>query len=47
MIISNFFSDSVTYDLLLSPMSIIIGITYGILWGFVVKYVPERSDVST
>lgn len=40
------FSDSVTYDLLLSPVSIAAGILYGLIWGFIVKYVPERSDVS-
>jgi len=40
------FSDSVTYDLLLSPVSIVAGILYGLIWGFIVKYVPERSDVS-
>jgi len=39
-------SDSVTYNLLLSPMSIAAGILYGIIWGFIVKYVPERTDVS-
>lgn len=41
-----YFSDSVTYDLLLSPVSIAAGILYGLIWGFIVKYVPERSDVS-
>lgn len=41
-----YFSDSFTYDLLLSPMSIAAGIAYGLVWGFIVKYVPERSDVS-
>jgi len=39
-------SDSVTYDLLLSPVSIAAGILYGLVWGFIVKYVPERTDVS-
>ncbi|XP_025196297.1 sodium/hydrogen exchanger 9B1 isoform X1 [Melanaphis sacchari] len=39
-----FGSNSVTYDLLLSPVSIAAGILYGLVWGFIVKYVPERSD---
>jgi len=39
-------TDPVTYDLLLSPLSIAVGILYGIVWGFIVKYVPERTDVS-
>lgn len=39
-------SDSITYDLLLSPVSIAVGILYGLVWGFIVKYVPERTDVS-
>lgn len=41
-----YFSDSFTHDLLLSPISIAAGIAYGFVWGFIVKYVPERSDVS-
>jgi len=39
-------SDSVSYDLMLSPISIAVGILYGVVWGFVVKYIPERTDVS-
>uniref|UniRef100_A0A2S2NJL7 Sodium/hydrogen exchanger 9B1 n=2 Tax=Schizaphis graminum TaxID=13262 RepID=A0A2S2NJL7_SCHGA len=39
-----FGSNSVTYDLLLSPVSIAAGILYGLVWGFIVKYVPERTD---
>jgi len=39
-------SDSVTYNLLLSPISIAAGMLYGLVWGFIVKYVPERTDVS-
>jgi len=39
-------TDPVTYDLLLSPISIAAGILYGLVWGFIVKYVPERTDVS-
>jgi len=27
-------------------LSIAVGILYGIVWGFIVKYVPERTDVS-
>ncbi|XP_050529093.1 sodium/hydrogen exchanger 9B2 isoform X2 [Daktulosphaira vitifoliae] len=37
-------SPNMSIDLILSPMSIIIGILYGIVWGFIVKYIPERSD---
>ncbi|XP_025405058.1 sodium/hydrogen exchanger 9B1 isoform X2 [Sipha flava] len=39
-----FGSNTVTHDLLLSPISIAVGIMYGIVWGFIVKYFPERSD---
>jgi len=39
-------SDSVSYDLMLSPISIAVGILYGVVWGFIVKYIPERTDVS-
>lgn len=38
--------DPISYDLLLSPISIAVGILYGLVWGFIVKYIPERSDVS-
>jgi len=31
---------------MLSPISIAVGILYGVVWGFIVKYVPERTDVS-
>ncbi|XP_050435291.1 sodium/hydrogen exchanger 9B2 isoform X2 [Adelges cooleyi] len=37
-------TNSVAYNLLVSPISIVIGIVYGVLWGFIVKYIPERSD---
>jgi len=39
-------SDSVSYDLMLSPISIAVGILYGVVWGFIVKYIPQRTDVS-
>lgn len=39
-------SDSVSYNLMLSPVSIAVGILYGVVWGYIVKYVPERTDVS-
>jgi len=39
-------SDPISYDLLLSPISIAVGILYGLVWGFIVKYIPERTDVS-
>jgi len=41
-------SDSITTDLLLrqSLMPIGVGILYGLGLGFIVKYVPERTDVS-
>lgn len=35
-----------THNLLASPFSVIGGITYGIVWGLIVKYIPERTDVS-
>lgn len=41
-----YFSDSFVHNLLLSPISIAAGLAYGLVWGFIVKYVPERSDVS-
>ncbi|XP_001946407.2 sodium/hydrogen exchanger 9B1 isoform X2 [Acyrthosiphon pisum] len=39
-----FGKNPVTYDLMLSPLSIAVGILYGVVWGFIVKYVPERTD---
>ncbi|VVC43995.1 Hypothetical protein CINCED_3A025739 [Cinara cedri] len=39
-----FGKNSVTYNLLISPLSILAGITYGLVLGCVVKYIPERTD---
>ncbi|KAL4103489.1 hypothetical protein QTP88_018865 [Uroleucon formosanum] len=39
-----FGTNPISYDLLLSPISIAVGILYGLVWGFIVKYIPERSD---
>ncbi|CAI6355832.1 unnamed protein product [Macrosiphum euphorbiae] len=39
-----FGKNSVSYNLMLSPVSIAVGILYGVVWGYIVKYVPERTD---
>lgn len=40
------FSEQWALNVLASPMSVLGGITYGVIWGLIVKYIPERSDVS-
>lgn len=40
------FLEQWTLNVLASPMSVLGGIAYGVVWGLIVKYIPERSDVS-
>ncbi|XP_048509188.1 sodium/hydrogen exchanger 9B2 [Athalia rosae] len=39
-----FSNDSLWYQILQGPISIGGGIGFGILWGFLAKYVPEKND---
>lgn len=39
-----FSQDSLTYQIIQGPLSIVGGIGFGILWGLISKYVPERND---
>lgn len=39
-----FSNDALYYQILQGPLSIIGGIGFGILWGILSKYVPEKHD---
>ncbi|XP_073987063.1 na[+]/H[+] hydrogen antiporter 1 isoform X2 [Rhodnius prolixus] len=39
-----FSSNSLAYEILLGPLSILIGLTFGVVWGILAKYVPEKED---
>ncbi|XP_046412714.1 neuroligin-1 isoform X1 [Neodiprion lecontei] len=39
-----FSNDALWYQILQGPISICGGIGFGILWGFLAKYVPEKND---
>ncbi|XP_024082541.1 sodium/hydrogen exchanger 9B2 isoform X2 [Cimex lectularius] len=39
-----FSSNSLAYEILLGPLSILIGLGFGFAWGYLAKYVPEKED---
>lgn len=39
-----FSQDSLTYQIIQGPLSIIGGIAFGVIWGLISKYVPEKHD---
>ncbi|XP_075212514.1 sodium/hydrogen exchanger 9B2-like [Lycorma delicatula] len=39
-----FHSNSLVFDVLMGPISIVTGILFGIFWGVLVTYVPEMDD---
>ncbi|XP_067004153.2 sodium/hydrogen exchanger 9B2 isoform X2 [Anabrus simplex] len=39
-----FSTDSLAYQIIQGPLSIIGGVGFGVLWGFLAKYVPEKDD---
>jgi hypothetical protein len=39
-------TDSLLYNIVLGPSSLIIGLAFGIIWGSLAKVVPEKGDVS-
>lgn len=41
-----FSHDALWYQILQGPIAIVGGFGFGILWGLLAKYVPERNDVS-
>lgn len=42
-----FSHDALWYQILQGPISIVGGLGFGVLWGWLAKYVPEKGDVST
>lgn len=42
-----FSHDALWYQILQGPIAIIGGLGFGIMWGWLAKYVPEKGDVST
>lgn len=42
-----FSQDALWYQILQGPIAIIGGMGFGIMWGWLSKYVPEKGDVST
>ncbi|KAK1120185.1 hypothetical protein K0M31_012556 [Melipona bicolor] len=42
-----FSDDALWYQILQGPISIVGGLGFGILWGWLAKYIPEKGDVST
>lgn len=42
-----FSHDALWYQILQGPIAIIGGMGFGIMWGWLAKYVPEKGDVST
>lgn len=41
-----FSHDALWYQILQGPIAIIGGLGFGIMWGWLAKYVPEKGDVS-
>ncbi|KAL1124010.1 hypothetical protein AAG570_001780, partial [Ranatra chinensis] len=39
-----FSSNSLVYEILLGPLSIIVGIGFGVIWGLLARYIPEKED---
>jgi len=42
-----FSQDALWYQILQGPIAIVGGLGFGIMWGWLAKYVPEKGDVST
>lgn len=42
-----YISDALVFQIIQGPLSIIGGIGFGVLWGVLAKYVPEKQDVSS
>lgn len=42
-----FSHDALWYQILQGPIAVIGGLGFGIMWGWLAKYVPEKGDVST
>lgn len=40
------FSGSLVFNIIQGPLSVIMGLGFGVLWGFLAKFVPVRDDVS-
>jgi hypothetical protein len=41
------FPDALVFQIIQGPLSIVGGIGFGILWGILARYVPEKQDVSS
>lgn len=41
-----FSHDALWYQILQGPIAIVGGLGFGIMWGWLAKYVPEKGDVS-
>jgi hypothetical protein len=39
-------SDNLTKSIIQGPLGLIFGFLFGILWGLLIRYIPERQDVS-
>lgn len=39
-------TDSLFFNIALGPVSVLGGIGFGVLWGLILKYFPEKGDVS-
>lgn len=39
-----FSHDSLLYQIVQGPLSVVMGLGFGVLWGILAKYVPERND---
>lgn len=39
-----FSHNALAFDIVMGPVSIIFGFLYGIFWGFIAKYIPEKDD---
>lgn len=42
-----FSHDQLWYQILQGPIAIIGGLGFGVIWGWLAKYVPEKGDVSS
>ena len=41
------FPDALVFKIMQGPLSIVGGFGFGILWGLLARYVPEKQDVSS
>lgn len=41
----NIVTDSLIYNLIVGPTSVVLGVVAGILWGLLGRYIPEKGDV--